>query len=245
MRRWRDLSVLMPLSTAIPWILAWIFPGTFTFVLLGLWLAAVFFLLPRQEKRRRENELHRLRQSLQNFFLNVLSHQRHDWMNDLQLIFGYSRMGKTDRIEEIITRVSGEMHKESRIAKLGLPEFVFYLTTVKGENREVALHVKADEELCYAGSLTPEEEEGLIRAVRAGLSAYRYSGLAAKVSEPALRIVFGEESGEATLFIEPENDPQAVPVLHRAVQEALESYSLLTVSAEGGTLIRWKLPVQT
>ncbi|NGZ77512.1 Spo0B domain-containing protein [Saccharibacillus alkalitolerans] len=184
-----------------------------------------------------------MRQSMQSFFLDVLSHQRHDWMNDLQLIFGYAKMGKTDRIEEIVERVSGDVHKESRIAKLGLPELVFYLMTAKAESREIALHVKADEELRYAGSLTSDEEESLIRAVRVGMSAYRYSGLAGKAAEPALRIVFGEEDGEATLFIEPEHDPEAAPVLHRAVEEALQSCALRAEAADGGTLIRWKLPV--
>lgn len=243
MRRWRDLSLILPLSTAVPLVLAWIFPRVITFILLVAWLAAVFFLLSEREKRRKNRELQELRQSMQKFFLNVLSHQRHDWMNDLQLIFGYARMGKSERVEEIVSRVSAEMHKEGRIAKLGLPELVFYLMTIKGENREVALHIQADQELQYVGSLTPEEEEGLIRAVRAGMAAYRYSGLAAQAAEPALRIVFGEEGGEATLFIEPENDPQAASVLHHAVEEALESCALSAEASDGGTLIRWKLPV--
>lgn len=245
MRSWRSLSLILPLSAAFPLVLTWIFPGGATFVLLTVWLAAVFLLLFRQERKRRTREIREARQSMQSFFLDVLSHQRHDWMNDLQLIYGYAKMGKFDRVEEIVTRVSESMHKESRIAKLGLPELVFYLMTFKGENREIALHVRADSELRYEGSLNAHEEEGLIRAVRAGMSAYRYSGLAAKVSAPALRIVFGEEGGEATLFIEPENDPAAASILHQAVEEALEPCKLTAEAAEGGTLIRWRLPVQT
>jgi len=241
MKRWRDLSLLMPLSTLVPLILAWIFPNVMMFILLGAWLVAVFFLLSRQEKRRRNQEVRELRQTTQQFFLNVLSHQRHDWMNDLQLIFGYAKMGKLERVEEIVVRVSSDMHKESRIAKIGLSELVFYLMTIKGENREVALHIHADEDLHYAGSLTSDDEEGLIRAVRAGIAAYRYSGLAAQAAEPALRIVFGEEGGEATLFIEPENDPQAVSVVHHAVEEALASCNVSTEASDNGTYIRWKL----
>ncbi|CAM3525492.1 MULTISPECIES: Spo0B domain-containing protein [Saccharibacillus] len=245
MKRWRDLSLLMPLSAAVPLVLAYLFPTAMMFVLLAAWLAAVFVLVLRHEKRRKEREIQELRQSQQQFFMHVLSHQRHDWMNDLQLIFGYARMGKNDRVEEIVARVSDDMHKEGRIAKLGLPDLVFYLMTFKGENREIGLHVRVDEELHYAGSLTPDEQEGLIRAVRSSMAAYRYSGLAAKVSVPALRIVFGEEGGEATLFIEPENDPEAVPVLHRAVEEALAPYSLTAQADEKGTRIRWKLPART
>ncbi|WP_179218704.1 Spo0B domain-containing protein [Saccharibacillus sp. O23] len=245
MRSWGNLSLILPLSAAFPLVLAWIFPGIATFGLLAVWLAAVFVLLSRHEKMRRTREVGEVRQSMQSFFLGVLSHQRHDWMNDLQLIYGYAKMGKSERIEEIVTRVSESMHTESRIAKLGLPELVFYLMTFKGENREIALHIEADSELRYDGSLAVREEEGLIRAVRAGMSAYRYSGLAANVSAPALRIVFGEEGGEATLFIEPENDPAAASVLHQAVEEALESCELRAEAADGGTLIRWRLPVRT
>ncbi|MDO3410173.1 Spo0B domain-containing protein [Saccharibacillus sp. CPCC 101409] len=215
------------------------------FALLTAWLAGVFLLMSRERRNSRKRELGALRQSMQKFFLEVLSHQRHDWMNELQLVFSYSKMGRNEKIHEIVNRVSGDMHAESRLAKLGLPEFVFYLMTVKAENREVELHVKAEQELHFAGSLTSEEEECLIRAVRAGVAAYRYSGLAAKAAKPALRIVFGEESGEATLFIEPENDPLAVPVLHRAFEEALEPCSLLAEAEASGTLIRWKLPLQT
>ncbi len=245
MRSWRNLFLILPLSAAIPLVLAWIFPRAITFVLLALWLAAVFLLLYRQEKQRRVKEIEETKQSMQTFFLEVLSHQRHDWMNDLQLIYGYARMGKPERVEEIVTRVSEEMHKESRIAKLGLPELVFYLMTFKAENRDVALHIQVDSELRYGGSLSAREEEGLIRAVRAGMSAYRYSGLSTKAAAPALRIVFGEEGGEATLFIEPENDPAAASILHQAVEEALEPCELTAEAAEGGTLIRWRLPVQT
>ncbi len=237
--------MILPLSAAVPLVLAWIFPGAITFALLTAWLAAVFVFLSKQERRRRACEVQEARQSLQAFFLEVLSHQRHDWMNDLQLIYGYARMGKKERIEEIVQRVSEQMHKESRIAKMGLPELVFYLMTFKAESREIALHVQADSELRYKGSLQAHEEEGLIRAVRAGMSAYRYSGFSAQAAVPALRIVFGEEGGEATLFIEPENDPSAAPALHQAVEEALESCSLTAEAVEGGTLIRWKLPVQT
>lgn len=245
MKRWRDLSVLAPLSAAIPLILAWVFPRTILFILLVVWLTAVFVLLSKYEKKQRERELQESRQVQQNFFMDVLSHQRHDWMNELQLIFGYVRMGKHDRVEQIVTRVSEEMHKEGRIAKLGLPKLVFYLMTFKGENREIALRIQADGELRYAGSLTSEEQEALIQAVRSGMAAYRYSGLAAKASVPALRVVFGEEDEEAILLIEPESDPEAVPVLHRAVEEALESSSLSAEAVKSGTLIRWKLPART
>lgn len=245
MRSWWNVSLILPLSAVFPLVLAWIFPGAAAFVLLSVWLAAIFLLLFRHERKRRTREVREARQSMQSFFLDVLSHQRHDWMNDLQLIYGYAKMGKSERIEDIVTRVSESMHKESRIAKLGLPELVFYLMTFKGENREIALHIQADSELRYDGSLAAREEEGLIRALRAGMSAYRYSGLAAKASAPALRIVFGEEGGEATLFIEPENDPAAASILHQAVEEALEPCDLTAEAADGGTLIRWRLPVRT
>ncbi|GGO05810.1 hypothetical protein GCM10010969_32560 [Saccharibacillus kuerlensis] len=237
----------MPLSVAVPLILAWIFPRAVMFVLLAVWLAGVFLLMSGQERRRRKRELEELRQSLQQFFLDVLSHQRHDWMNELQVIFGYARMGKTERVGEIVERVSEDMHRESRIAKLGLPELVFYLMTIKGENREIALRVEVDEDLHYAGSLTLEEEAALVRALRAGMAAYRYSGMAERSMEPALRIVFGEQGGEATLFIETDtdtdDDSEAAPMLHHAVKEALKPCTLPMELIDGGTLIRWKLPV--
>ncbi|SDK40586.1 Spo0B domain-containing protein [Sediminibacillus albus] len=53
--------------------------------------------------------------------VNLLSHYRHDWMNELQLLTGYASMGKLDKVQDKIQQISMAMEKERRISNAGLP----------------------------------------------------------------------------------------------------------------------------
>lgn len=57
----------------------------------------------------------------------ILNRHRHDWMNDLQVLFGYMQMNKQDKIKEYIHRLSDKLTRESLVAKLADPELVAYL----------------------------------------------------------------------------------------------------------------------
>ncbi|WP_217586844.1 Spo0B domain-containing protein [Lentibacillus saliphilus] len=59
--------------------------------------------------------------------IDVLSHYRHDIMNQLQLIQGYLSMGKLESVQEKMTQYIEQLHSESKLVNLGLPGFALWL----------------------------------------------------------------------------------------------------------------------
>lgn len=55
-------------------------------------------------------------------FLEIMSLQRHDFLNHLQVISGLVQLNKNDRVKEYIKQVSTEMEKMSRISCLRVPD---------------------------------------------------------------------------------------------------------------------------
>lgn len=55
-------------------------------------------------------------------FLEIMSIQRHDFLNHMQVISGLIQLNKGDRVKEYIKQVSLEMERLSRVAHLTVPE---------------------------------------------------------------------------------------------------------------------------
>ena len=55
-------------------------------------------------------------------FLEVMSVQRHDFLNHLQVISGLVQLNKTERVREYINQVSLEVERMSRVGHLTVPE---------------------------------------------------------------------------------------------------------------------------
>lgn len=58
---------------------------------------------------------------------DLLSHYRHDWMNQLQILHGYASMGKVDKVQEKLQGVIQEAHEESKLMKLQSPHFALWV----------------------------------------------------------------------------------------------------------------------
>lgn len=55
-------------------------------------------------------------------FLEMMSVQRHDFLNHLQVISGLVQLNKTDRVREYINQVSLEVERMSKVGHLVVPE---------------------------------------------------------------------------------------------------------------------------
>lgn len=71
----------------------------------------------------------------------VLNRYRHDWMNDLQVLFGYIQLNRQDKIKEYIARLSDKLTRESLVAKLADPDLVAYLIRFRATNDRLHLEV--------------------------------------------------------------------------------------------------------
>ncbi|TVP85440.1 MAG: hypothetical protein EA344_05020 [Alkalicoccus sp.] len=61
--------------------------------------------------------------------VEALRHYRHDYLNDIQLIKSYTALGKTEKVNQVIDRISRKAEQESRLSSLNAPQLSEFLLT--------------------------------------------------------------------------------------------------------------------
>lgn len=79
--------------------------------------------------------------AMQSSSVRTLNHHRHDWMNDLQVVYGYIRLQKLDKTIDYVERIRERMAAESRIAKLGVPSLISYIQSFRTMTNSLSLEV--------------------------------------------------------------------------------------------------------
>lgn len=90
------------------------------------------------------NDLENEGNDLENKLLAVLNHHRHSWLNDLQLIFGYIKLKKYDRLEAYVEKLQQKLESESRISTLPDPSLVLGLLQFGYNNQTFKLNVEIE-----------------------------------------------------------------------------------------------------
>lgn len=80
-----------------------------------------------------------------NQLIEVINHQRHDWLNHIQVLLGYLQLQKYDLCEEYIYRVIKEANRDTLVARLTHPSLVTYLLSFNALHKEVVLDVEIPE----------------------------------------------------------------------------------------------------
>ncbi|MCS7458714.1 Spo0B domain-containing protein [Paenibacillus doosanensis] len=94
--------------------------------------------MPLSEEQETEHNLR---------FIRLLNHYRHDWMNEIQVLFGYVKLKKYDKLADLMEKIKHKVQQESYIAKLGVPDLVVYLLSFQTEVKEVGLDIRLDQEI--------------------------------------------------------------------------------------------------
>jgi stage 0 sporulation protein B (sporulation initiation phosphotransferase) len=71
--------------------------------------------------------------------VEALRHYRHDYLNDIQLIKSYTVLGKTEKVNQVIDRISRRAEQESRLSSLNAPMLAEFLLTYNGGSPMVPL----------------------------------------------------------------------------------------------------------
>ncbi|MDP5272739.1 Spo0B domain-containing protein [Chengkuizengella axinellae] len=74
--------------------------------------------------------------------LNFIHHYQHDLMNELQLIFGYLKLKKFDKLVHIVEKLKENMTHERDIVKLNSPQLEYALLQMKMSSKKFQLHVE-------------------------------------------------------------------------------------------------------
>lgn len=161
-------SVLLPSAAVLIW------PSR-------MWLLAIFLLWVigaawywiRAERKEQAERLTRTIESMQTLSVRTLNHHRHDWMNDLQVLFGYIRLQKQDKTIEYVEKIRERMSNESSIAKLGVPSLITFIQSFRTVTNSLELQVNIKGEV-YLNECAVESDkiaETLIQTI----NAYRFS----------------------------------------------------------------------
>ncbi|MGO4693339.1 Spo0B domain-containing protein [Paenibacillus sp. 2TAB26] len=138
-----------------------------------VWLIAVATYWIRTERKEHAERTARTIQSLQNSAIRTLNHHRHDWMNDLQVVFGYIRLKKLDKAAEYVEKISERMAVESSISKLGVPSLISYIQSFRtiSNSLELQIVIKGDIHLNEITADADQIAETLIHTI----NAYRFA----------------------------------------------------------------------
>ncbi|MBB6674252.1 Spo0B domain-containing protein [Cohnella nanjingensis] len=171
---WRDQ--VWPLALFVLWTAA---AG-------GAWLAAE----RRAERAKTERMLARAQRSA----IETLSHHRHDWMNELQILYGYLRLQKLDKAVAIVDRIRERMDQDSRISRLGSAELASYVLSFRTMCDTLRLDVSVEDGV----QLDKEDPlaEAFAQSVIGLINAFRFRAVASYGEQNvlALRISGGAEA---------------------------------------------------
>ncbi|MFB9327237.1 Spo0B domain-containing protein [Paenibacillus aurantiacus] len=170
-------SVLLPAAAVLIWRSElWLLA---VFVAWSILAAIVWISVERKEQEQRHA---RTTHALQSASVRTLNHHRHDWMNDLQVLYGYIRMGKTDRTVQYVEQIRDRMTEESKIARLGVPSLIAFIQSFRTLTHSLQLDVRIEGEL----NLTelPIDSDRVSEAIMELINLYRF-GIKPSGGEPA------------------------------------------------------------
>jgi stage 0 sporulation protein B (sporulation initiation phosphotransferase) len=107
-------------------------------------------------------ELHRQEQQHDTNVLQIVGRLRHDWMNDMQILFGYIQLKKFDNLQPYMEKIKMNMQQESNLSKLGIPSLVTFLLLFRVQSKSLQLEIELDQEVNLSGLPL---REGLIEAI--------------------------------------------------------------------------------
>jgi sensor histidine kinase regulating citrate/malate metabolism len=141
---WALVSLIIPAAAVWIWRDFWWPP-----VVLILWTAVAALIFIALERRKLQAQNVRMLEHAHKTFIRTLSRHRHDWLNDLQILYGYLKLNKPDKAANVVDRIRERMESDSRISQLGHPELSVYLLSF----RTVCDHVRLDVRISEAFAL--------------------------------------------------------------------------------------------
>ncbi|MBD2844605.1 Spo0B domain-containing protein [Paenibacillus sp. IB182496] len=208
-------SVLLPAATMLI-----LHNSNWSAVVFALWMAAAAAIVFVLERRQQAQMLERALQALQQTSIRTLNHHRHDWMNDLQVLYGYIRMNKPDRMMQYVDNIRQRMAVDSKIGRLGEPSLVLFLQSFRTLTQSLRLEVEIEEDI----DLTelPLDAAAVSASLIALIQAYR-TGVKPGYGEPAC-LTLAMQRQEKILFVSLQfaGELLAAQQLHRHVQDKLE-----------------------
>jgi stage 0 sporulation protein B (sporulation initiation phosphotransferase) len=188
------LSLAIPAAAVFVWHRSW-----WSLVLFASWMLAAGAFLWGLERRKHREHCDRLIEHAQLSSIRTLSHHRHDWMNELQILYGYLRLNKIDKAVDVVDRIRVRMEHDSKLSQIGIPELATYLLSFRTVCDTMRLEVDIQDGLHL--DRLPYEAEELSKAVIGLVNAIRFRAVNSMIGENILKLTL-RHGGDGGLKIE-------------------------------------------
>ncbi|CEH28254.1 Spo0B domain-containing protein [Aneurinibacillus migulanus] len=74
--------------------------------------------------------------------IEVMNHQRHDWLNHIQVLLGYLKLEKYEMCEEYIRKITADANRDTLVSRLEYPPLVAYLLSFNALHNNVRIEVE-------------------------------------------------------------------------------------------------------
>ncbi|MGF7047201.1 sensor histidine kinase regulating citrate/malate metabolism [Paenibacillus sp. DS2015] len=184
--------------------------------------------------------------SIEQTAIKTLNHHRHDWMNELQILYGYIQLGKHDKSVGCVGRIKERMEVESKISTLGIPSLVFYLQSFRTIGSNIELEVVVLNDLQLADRMRQEDSEIWVSAIMQTVRAYQYSHFVTSGESRKLILTLYEEQGEVVAHFEGEGSQVDSEMLQKQIHNVVQSGRLTTKQLQSSQAsIQLRVPCDT
>lgn len=195
-----------------------------------VWVIAAAALWIRAERKLFVERSERTIQSMQASAIRTLNHHRHDWMNDLQVLFGYIRLNKLDKTVDYMEKIRERMAAESSIGKLGIPSLVSFIQSFRTITNSLDLQVVVNGDIQL--NEIPVDSDKIAESLIHTINAYRFAAKPGYGDAAVLRVELStdEEALYAAFYYDGElmNEQQ----WKQKIQQQLEGAPLQPVHFE-------------
>ncbi|MED0732070.1 Spo0B domain-containing protein [Aneurinibacillus aneurinilyticus] len=74
--------------------------------------------------------------------IEVMNHQRHDWLNHIQVLLGYLKLERYEMCEEYIRKITADANRDTLVFRLEYPPLVAYLLSFNALHNNVRIEVE-------------------------------------------------------------------------------------------------------
>lgn len=145
------------------------------------------------ERRAIRHMMDELQREKEREFMRAIGQYRHDWMNDLQVLFGYVSLKKYDKLTPYLEKIKSKLSEESHIANIGHTSLSLLLMSYRLYSQDYELIVSMDGTSKL--NQLPIRPDRLVQRVKEGLQLFQQASLpsAEEHNKLSLSIVTADE----------------------------------------------------
>nr|WP_243734932.1 Spo0B domain-containing protein [Paenibacillus turpanensis] len=155
-------------------------------------------------------------------WIRLMDYQRHEWMNDLQVLFGYVRLKKFDKLPDVVEKLKHKASQESKMTKLGVPELVKELLLFRMNCQTLDLFVESEGQLNISGLMI--DAASLTRTIMTALECFGAAARMAEEGKPQLQLQFVDKPEEGFEIRFQYSGDYHLPTLHDGLGDSLRVF---------------------